>query len=347
MNIIIIASIVAAAVLVVGIILALVVTRFSQVVVAENEAATRERQSLNTSLTKGHEIPVDADPREQLKVARRLAAKRAAQLPRGANVRIGRQGNGKQPTAFDGVEEDPITAVKIAAHHGWQGVQTGFVSPEAAQAAASAPTETVAPTKSPEDLVPGEDYPYTEITDEMSPAEVRKARIANAKAKSAAVKALKEAAPAAAPAQQPAAPKQTPQAAPAAPKSEPEPGVDYEVIEITDDMDPADVRKARIANAKAKAQAMKRFKEQGGQPAQAPAASQQPAAPQEAATPAREGAQAEATIPAHIEKPDYIEITDDMEPAEVRKARIANAKAKSAFVKALKDAGIDPSTVDV
>ena len=68
------ASALAAAVLVVGIILALLVTRFSQVVVAENEAAARERESLNTSLTKGHEIPVDADPQEQLKVARRLAS---------------------------------------------------------------------------------------------------------------------------------------------------------------------------------------------------------------------------------------------------------------------------------
>ena len=36
---------------------------------------------------------------------------------------------------------------------------------------------------------------------------------------------------------------------------------------------------------------------------------------------------------------------DDMDPADMRKARIENAKAKSAYNKALKAAGIDPSTV--
>ena len=58
---------------------------------------------------------------------------------------------------------------------------------------------------------------------------------------------------------------------------------------------------------------------------------------------------AEIAAPSGIEtsipKPDYIEITDDMDPADIRKARIANAKAKSAYNKALKAAGIDPSTV--
>jgi hypothetical protein len=34
-----------------------------------------------------------------------------------------------------------------------------------------------------------------------------------------------------------------------------------------------------------------------------------------------------------------------MDPADMRKARIQNAKAKSAYNKALKAAGIDPSTV--
>jgi uncharacterized protein YggE len=46
-----------------------------------------------------------------------------------------------------------------------------------------------------------------------------------------------------------------------------------------------------------------------------------------------------------VPEPEYIEITDDMSADEVRKARIANAKAKSAYNKALKAAGIDPSEV--
>jgi hypothetical protein len=54
-----------------------------------------------------------------------------------------------------------------------------------------------------------------------------------------------------------------------------------------------------------------------------------------------------ADIPAEIPKPEYMEITDDMEPAEKRSARIHNSKAKSAYNKALKAAGIDPSTVSV
>jgi hypothetical protein len=36
-----------------------------------------------------------------------------------------------------------------------------------------------------------------------------------------------------------------------------------------------------------------------------------------------------------------------MSPDEVRAARISNSKAKSAYNKALKAAGIDPSTVDL
>jgi hypothetical protein len=106
-------------------------------------------------------------------------------------------------------------------------------------------------------------------------------------------------------------------------------------------MDPAEVRRACIANAKAKSAAMKKFKEAGGvaaeaAPAPAPAAEAAPAEP-----PA-----APSAVPASIQSPEYIEITDDMDPADIRKARIANAKAKSAYNKALKEAGIDPSTVE-
>jgi hypothetical protein len=127
-------------------------------------------------------------------------------------------------------------------------------------------------------------------------------------------------------------------------------GVDYPVIAITDDMSPDEVRKARIANSKAKSAAFKAFKEAGGaaavQPAAAqPAAAAAPAAPASAAAPAAPAGQSAAL--ASVPRPDFIEITDDMDPADIRKARIANSKAKSAYVKALKDAGIDPATVDM
>lgn len=45
--------------------------------------------------------------------------------------------------------------------------------------------------------------------------------------------------------------------------------------------------------------------------------------------------------------PEMIAITDDMAPDEVRKARIANSKAKSAYKKQLKAMGIDPKSVKI
>ena len=50
-------------------------------------------------------------------------------------------------------------------------------------------------------------------------------------------------------------------------------------------------------------------------------------------------------IPAEIPAPNYIDITDDMDADATRKARIHNAKEKSAYNKALRAAGIDPTTV--
>ncbi len=48
-----------------------------------------------------------------------------------------------------------------------------------------------------------------------------------------------------------------------------------------------------------------------------------------------------------IAAPELVDIIDDMSPDEIRQARIANSKAKSAFNKALKAAGIDPKSVDL
>lgn len=328
--------------IVVGAVLALAITQLDKAVVTSASTLAKHDKSYNQAITLGYKIPIQDDTDAQLKEARRLAAKQAAAMPRGANMRIGslREQNGKQPTAFDGVQEDPITAVKIAAVHGWDSLRTGIVIGGPAPAAAAAvPTATATGEI---ELVPGKDYPVIEITDDMPDADKRKARIANAKAKSAAMKAAKAsgqvgaAVPAAAAAA--AAPAAAQTVSPAAAAGIPKP----DLIEITDDMAPDEVRKARIANSKANAAYNKALKAAGIDPSAAsatpPAAAAPPAAP---AVPS-----ADATALAGIPKPDLIEISDDMPADEVRRARIANAKANAAYNKALKAAGIDPATVN-
>lgn len=284
----------------------------------------------NMALTMGYKIQVSADYETQIREARKLAAKKAASMPRGANNGIGRLGQANElKTAWRGVENDPVTAVKIAAHHGWDGLRTGFV---VAPPAAAAPAATAAAPEAEIELVPGKDYPVIEITDNMPPDEIRKARIANAKAKSAAMKTAKSAgAPAAS-----AAPAAAPVAAPApVAVNIPEPVL----IEITDDMPPDEVRKARIANSKAQSAYKKALKAAGVDLDAAPAPVLAAPAPAAAAPVA-----APANMPP---PPELIEITDGMDPAAVRQARIANSKTLSAYKKALKAAGIDPATVEI
>lgn len=345
MNVLSITSILITAVVIIGALLAAIIVWFSKVVSSEQKASVKEKESYNPSITLGHRIPVDAEPYTQLKAAKREAAKRAAAMPRGANMRIGQLNGGEQPTAHDGIEQDPISAVKIAMFHGWDGVRVGSKAEPQTKESVKPAAEAVAPVKSADELVPGVDYPYIETTDDMKPAEIRKARIANAKAKAAAVKALnKQAAPEMITSVQEtkAAKAQTSATVAVAPTGEPVPGVDYEVIEITDDMDPAEARKARISNVKAKSAAMKRFKEAGGTLSPQPA----PAESESGATmTVVEEQKSSSQIPANIPSPDLIEITDDMDQAELRRARIHNAKAMSAYKKALKEAGIDPATV--
>lgn len=328
-----------------GLLIAFAVSSLDKAVVNSTQRAEKQARSYNPAATLGLKIPVQGDSEELLREARQLAAKQAAATPRGANMRIGqlRQEAGRQPTAFDGVKEDPLTAVKIATIHGWDAVRQGMAhgaAPAAAPAAAAA-----APVASgPRELVPGKDYPVIEITDSMSPDEIRKARIANSKAKSAAMKANKAAGDTGAPAA--AAPATAPVAAAAPTQSAaaaagvPEP----EYIEITDSMSPDDVRKARIANSKAKAAYNKALKAAGVDPAALEAAPVAPPAPADAPTaPAPPDPEIDAAALAAVPKPDLIEITDDMSPDDVRKARIANSKANAAYKKALKAAGIDPS----
>jgi hypothetical protein len=279
----------------------------------------------NMALTMGYKIPVSADYETQMQEARILAAQKAASMPRGANNGIGRLGQANElKTAWRGVENDPVTAVKIAAHHGWDGLRTGFV---AAPPAPAAPVAAAPAAEAEVELVPGKDYPVIEITDNMSPDEIRKARIANAKAKSAAMKTAKSAGVPAASAAPAAAPAPIPVAV-----NVPEPVL----IEITDDMPPDEVRKARIANSKAQSAYKKALKAAGVDLDAAPAPALAAPAPVAAAP---------VAAPANMPPPELIEITDGMDPAAVRQARIANSKTLSAYKKALKAAGIDPSTV--
>lgn len=362
----------------VGILVSVGVSRLDGVIKDNQAALAGMGSAFNVNLTLGHEITVAADFESQLKEARQLAAKNAARLPRGANMGIGRLGKSALRTTSENLANDPMSAVRIARHHGWEGARTGITAagqPAAAAPAAAAAGGTV-------ELVAGKDYPVIEITDDMPDADKRKARIANAKAKSAALKAAKAAgAAAAAPAAAAAATVPQPElveitddmspdekrkatianakaqsaykkalkaageaapaaaAAPAAPVAAAAPSVpEPELIEITDSMSPDEVRKARISNAKAKSAYNKALKAAGASaPAAAAEAPAAPAAPAPAAAP-----EPAANMPAPLE---LVEITDDMAPDEVRKARISNAKAKSAYNKALKAAGIDPKSV--
>jgi hypothetical protein len=327
---------------------------FAGVVERTKEEVENMDKGFNSAVTFGLKVRVDASSEEMLKQARLEAARKAASLPRGANMRIGRKGHVNLQTAGSALEEDPVTAVRIAMHHGWDGARTGAVAavavPAAAVATGAAPTGKI-------NLVPGKDYDYIKITDDMAPDEKRKARIANSKAKSAAYKAAKAAGvPAGVPVAG-AAPVAAAAATPAAAQS-----VNIEppaLIEITDDMSPDELRKARIANSKAKSAFNKALKAAGvdpkdveivdgkvvlpgGAPVAAAAAAPAAQAAPVAAAPAADPAAATANIP----KPELIEITDDMDPDEVRRARIANSKAKSAYNKALKAAGIDPKSVN-
>ena len=95
-------------------------------------------------------------------------------------------------------------------------------------------------------------------------------------------------------------------------------------------MDEEAVRKA--------AEDKKAAKKGGGRkPAAVAAAKDRQAATKADAAPSADG----------IPKPQMIEITDDMPKDEMRKARISNSKAKSAYKKALKAAGIDPKSVKI
>ncbi len=328
-------------VLLVGMLLAFLFTRLDRTVVTTRVSMAAEERAYNPGVTLGHRIKPEADYEEQLRQARLAAAKKAAATPRGANSQFGRDGESTLATAGKSADIDPMTAVRVARFHGWDGVRTGAPSVNALAAAGAAPATVATPTAAPSVAAPTVPPPaLITITDSMSPEEVRKARIANAKAESAYNKALKAAgsgAPVAAVAAPAGAPAPVVQAAvPAAAAHIEKP----KLIEITPDMAPEDVRKARVANAKAESAYNKALKAAGVTPGAAPSVAAAPAAPQPAVS-----AAPVAPAPTGIAPPQLIEITDSMAPEEIRRARVANAKAESAYNKALKAAGIDPASV--
>lgn len=323
-------------VLLFGMLLAFLFTRADKAVTVTRAVMATEERAYSPGVTLGHKIKVEANYEQQLKQARLEAAKKAAATPRGANSQIGRAGKSTLVTAGKSLTLDAVTAVRIARFHGWDGARTG--SPSVSGLAVAAPTAVAsgarvaaaAPTIAPPTLIT--------ITPDMPPEEVRKARVANAKAESAYNKALKAATSGAPVAGAPVAAAPAAVATMAAPAASVQPPT---LIEITPDMAPEEIRKARVANAKANAVYNKALKAAGATPGVA-----QPAAVASVAAPAVATPVA-APILTGIEPPQLIEITDSMPPEEVRRARVANAKAQSAYNKALKAAGIDPAAAKV
>jgi hypothetical protein len=339
---IVVGSLVILLTLIVGALLAFLFTRLDTAVNNSNETIELKNRGYNPALTMGFAIDTQAPPDVQVSEARKEAAKIAAALPRGANARIGYNETPGGKSASKGLDYDPWTASKIAEFHGWDGAKSGIPAGGVPEATAVAAPAAAAPAGKIE-LVPGKDYPVIEITDDMPDDEKRKARIANSKAKSAAMKAAKAAgAPA-------AVATVTTAGAAVAPAAV---GIEApKFIEITDEMSPDEMRKARVANSKAKSTFNKALKAAGIDPKTVEIdADGQVVLPQGAAVPtvpAATAATAAAPAALGIEAPKMIEITDDMSPDETRKARVANSKAKSAFNKALKAAGIDPKTVEI
>ena len=333
-----------------GALIAYLFTHLDRAVTHNYAVIDAEENSVNTAVTMGYEINSRAPSDVQVAQARKEAAKMAAAMPRGANFSVGYNEDPGGLSASKGLENDPWTASKIAEFHGWDGAQSGIPS-GGVPVAAAAPPAAAAPTGKIV-LVPGKDYPSIEITDDMPPDEARKARIANSKAKSAAMKAAKAAGAASA---APAA-SAVPAAAAAVPTAV---GIEApKLITITDDMPADEKRKARIANSKAKSAFNKALKSAGIDPKsveiddngnvvlpQGAAVAAQAVAPAAAAHPPAQSPQNVAAL--GIEPPQMTVISDDMSPDELRKARISNSKAKSAFNKALKAAGIDPKSVEI
>ena len=326
---------------------ALMISRLDAAVVQNKIDIEAGKNQFKPASTFGLNISQAADKAVQFRDARVEAARKAVRVPRGGNMRIGRKGAERLQTTSQNLKNDPVSAFKIADVQGWKDLGEFAKAQVAAIGAPAAPVAAAGSAKTVKrKLVAGKDYEAITISDSMSKVEKRSARIANGKAKYAAYKALKESGQdmvvaAAAPVAAAAAP--TP---PSAGEAASAAGIEEPTyIEITDDMDKDAKRAARIANTKAKS-AYKKALKAAGISASAPAPAAPPAA--EAATPPPATAENEAPAGlADIPKPELIEITDDMDKEAKKAAKISNIKAKSAYKKALKAAGIDPKSVSI
>ncbi len=347
MNVLIMASLIALAVLGLGFLLMAIVVRVSHAVVqnqADIERQAKEKKTANPKTTAGHTIVANASVADQLKQALTLSAKRAAALPRGGNLGIGRadttDARQNKKVSSLGVATDPTSAVKIAEFHTWQGLQ--YTPPSAA------PARPAAPPARPTAVAPSSAAPAVtliEITDDMSPADKRKAIIANAKAQAAAAKLAKAdggAAPATEELTALGAPAPRPQPMSVAPPDIAPPVL----IEVTEAMSPAEKRKAIIENAKAQSAYSKALKAAGYAPA---SAEERAGTAPEVEMVSAEIAPPPITAPAADVPPPprLIAITPGMDPAALRQARINNSKTLSAYRKQLKELGIDPQSVNI
>ena len=138
MNFFSIASVVIFLTLLIGIGFASLFVYLSRLVVENNAEIEAQTTGYNERATLGHRIKAQADYEAQLKEARIIAARRAASLPRGANMGIGSLGRSTLKTSSKGLDADPISAVKIAQYHTWQGAASGPVA-----AAVAAPVAAV------------------------------------------------------------------------------------------------------------------------------------------------------------------------------------------------------------
>ncbi len=349
-----IAAVIVFLIFIFGALLAWAFKGFDKAIIKTKENIENQDRVYNPALTMGYRINPKASAEEQIKEARRLSARQAAALPRGANAKIGWREDPSLTSASKGLDQDPWTATKIAQFHGWDGAKAGIPAGGVPVAGAAVAIASAPAAMGKIVMVPGKDYPVIEITDDMSADEKRKALIANSKAKSTAMKKAKAENATAAPA---AAPIGSAALAAAAPVAV---GIEApRLIEITDDMAADEKRKALIANSKAKSAFNKQLKAAGIDPKTVEIDNQgnvvlpQAAAPQVTApSPAVALTAAPASGPVDlaamgIAVPQLTEITDDMSPDDMRKARIGNSKAKSAFNKSLKAAGIDPKTVQI
>lgn len=345
MNIFTMATLIALLILLLAVCLMWLVVNFSQLVTSNEAAIAAKEKSRNTvsvSQTGGHAIAASADYQTQLFDARRLAAKIAAGKKRGENLTIGRLGTTDarkdKKHAAVGVKADPVSAVKIAHFHTWQGLDVVKTAVAAGPAAIIGAAKTVK-----RKLVAGKDFQWVDFKG-LSGGEKRKAVISNGKAKYAAYKAAKAAGLDTMVVTESAAP--VAQAVAAAPAIELPTAPEFTAI--IDGMDPAAKRKAMIGNSKAKSAYNKQLKAAGINPKDVEWTDAGPKLPTVAAPVAAliaAAAPSAGTSAGLPPAPEFATITEGMDPADKRKAMIGNSKAKSAYNKQLKAAGIDPKTI--